>query len=485
MHRDDMSYFEDPEFMELLERYEQSLEQGGALYMDAEDLTDIAEYYMMHNEEEKANQCIATAVRLHPDATDPQVFLARQQLFHGNIPAAYGILYTIENQDDREVIFLRIEILLKERKVAEAVQLIEATLEQVVDERDAFLYDVADILFEYEQYEESLRWAEMLMAEYPCYPDGHMLMADVYSKLGRYNESRAEAEKILDKDAFHQGAWIVVAESYAMQDNCEASLEATEYLLAINERHHEAMLTRASNLFYLNRIEEAHEQYQAYLALYPDEYAVLYLDGICLANIERYDESRDTLLHALDVSTPDAPECIHIHLQLTYVYSKLHQLDLALDHLEMCQQYPQPEAPIDYDLARGHVLLENGFYEEAEEAFDQAIKASRTPYDTLLLIGITLGETGHYTKAADIFQSLHDSTMEKAEERTSPYLAYCHLFLNHRDMYLQFLQEAAKLNPNTTQFLFSQFYPGVPVSQYYEMALKGTRGSEKNPPSKP
>lgn len=473
MRRDDQSYFENPEFQELLERYERSLDEGEPLYMDAEDLTDIAEYYMMHAEEEKADACIELAVELHPDAIDPQVFRARQQLFNGNIDAAYDILFAISDQQDREVVFLHAELLLKEKKHQEADEILRTCLMQIDDDRDAFMYDAADILCEYDAAEESLVWALKLQREFPYYPDTHMLLVDIYMKMNRYNEARQQAEKLLDKDAFNEGAWMVVAETYAFQEKCQESLEASEYVLAINERHPEAMLARASNLFYLNRIEEAHKQYEEYLKNYPDEPGVLYLDGICLANLERHEESFATLTHALEICREDAPELVNIHLQLSFVLSNLGRLDEALLHLDACRGCPEPEVPIDYNLVRGHLLLENENYEEAEACFDAAIKGSKNPYDTLLLIGITLGETGHYTKAADIFQSLHDSAMEDAEIKTSPYLAYCHLFLNNRELYLQFLKEASKLNPNTTQFLFSQFYPGVPVNEYYETALKG------------
>ncbi len=477
MRKDDLSYFEDKEFQQNLEQYERARANNEPLYMDAEELTDIAEYYMMHGQEDKANECIDIAVELHPNATDPQVFLSRQQLFYGNIPGAYGILYSINDQEDREVKFLHAELLLKEKKVEEANRLMRETLESIEDDRDAFLYDTADIFYEYDACESALIWANQLLQSYPNYPEANLLLADIYMKMNRYDDAYQQAETIISKDTFNQNAWMIEAESLAFLERYEDSLEATEYLLAINEKHPEAMLTRASDLFYLNRIDEAHSQYADYLRMYPDEYAVLYLDGICLANLERHEEARDTLLLALDKSNPDAPERIHIHLQLAYVFSKLRSPILALEHLEECHNYPAPEPPIDYNLARGHILLENEQYEEAEANFNLAIQQSNNPYDTLLLIGITLGETGHYTKAVDIFQSLHDSTMENAEEKTSPYLAYCHLFLNNRDLYLRFLQEAAKLNPNTTQFLFSQFYPGVPVNEYYEKALKSIKGN--------
>lgn len=472
MRRDDMAYFEDAEFQQMLKHYEQSMEDGESMYMDAEELTDIAEYYMMQNEVEKANKCIDLAVQLHPDAVDPQVFMARQQLFFNNVHAAYEIFEHIIDREDGEVKFLHAELLLKEKQDEQAHNMMSEYFSMIDNEQDAFMYDTAEIFFDYESYDYALLWAKRLIKEYPSFSDADVLLCDIYMKLARYEDAKIEAENIVDKNPFNENGWIILAEALAMMEKCDESLEAVDYLLAINENHIDGMRLRASNLFYLNRIDESHKQYQKYLEQYPNDHSVLYLDGICLCNIGCNNEAEEALLNALANSDPDAPERVHIHLQLAYVQSKLHKIQEALKQLELCHNYPDPESPIDYNLARGHILLENEQYEEAEMCFDQALRESKKPYETLLLIGITLGETGHYQKATDIFLSLHNSTMENAEEKTSPYLAYCYLFTDNKEMYLQYLEEAVKLNPNTTQFLFSQFYPDIPVSEYYERATK-------------
>lgn len=475
-----MSYFEEEEFQELLEQYEQSLEQGNTPYMDAEDLTDIAEYYMMRADVEKADECIGIAVSLHPDAIDPQVFLARQQLFYGNVKQAYAILNDIVDQKDREVLFLRAELLLKEGKVEEASRLMRESYEEIIKEdRHLFLYDTSDILYEYGFYEEARKWAQDLQQQYPNYHEAFMLMGDIQMKLGNYEAAQHEGERMLETDSFNQNAWMLTAEALALQEKSTESLEATEFLLAINEKHPEAMLARASNLFFLNRIEEAHQQYVEYLASYPDEYYVLYLDGVCLTNLDRNKEAKEILLRALEVSNTDAPERVHIHLQLAYVLSKMHEMEDALDNLEACRNYPEPENAIDYNLVKGHILLENEELEQAERHFNLAVEQSKTPLETLFLIAITMGETGHYTQSSALLLQLHDSPMEQAAEKTSPYLAYCYLFLGQDDLFLKYLKEAAEMNPNTTQFLFSQYYPGIPVSGYYEKAKEMVENKDK------
>lgn len=473
MKRDDIAYFEDPEFQELLKRYEQSLEQGETIYMDAADLTDIAEYYMIHNEEDKANLCIALAVELHPDAVDPQVFLARQHLFYDDIPAAYAILNSISNACDDEVVFLHAEILLKDGKPQEATQMLLEFMKGVPkDELADYYYDTADIFCDYGYYSEALAWANTLIKKFPPTPNAKLMLADILVRLDRFDEALACAEEVVNKDAFNQGAWMLMTDVYAMQEKYKEALEASEYLLAINEKHPAALLARARCLFFLNRIEESHEAYQHYLSIHPNEYLALYLDSISLTNMSKFEDAKVELQRALELCHPNEPELPHMHHQLAYVLSKLSDLDGALQELEKCRNCIVPDSDINYELTKGHFYLENGYELEARNYFDEAIMKSNSPLETLLLIAVSYGESGIYSTAAELFQNIYDSDLDQAKEKTSPYLAFCHYNLYHKEQFLHYLKEAVELNPQITEYLFQVCYPDVPVEKYVETALK-------------
>lgn len=47
MRSEDLAYFEEEEFLECLAKYEKAIQDGLQPYMDADELTDIAEYYMI------------------------------------------------------------------------------------------------------------------------------------------------------------------------------------------------------------------------------------------------------------------------------------------------------------------------------------------------------------------------------------------------------------------------------------------------------
>ena len=56
MNNDLTSYFEDPEFKEILAKYEGMVNDHTSIYFDAEELTDIAEYYASQEKEAEAEK---------------------------------------------------------------------------------------------------------------------------------------------------------------------------------------------------------------------------------------------------------------------------------------------------------------------------------------------------------------------------------------------------------------------------------------------
>ena len=135
MNNDMSSYFEDPEFKDILAKYEGMAESHTPTYFDAEELTDIAEYYASHNEEQKAEEAIDFALRLHPNNTDALIFKSRSLYIKGKLSEAYQVMNLIEDHSDREVKFLKADLLIEERRIEEA----EAILQELAkSENESF-----------------------------------------------------------------------------------------------------------------------------------------------------------------------------------------------------------------------------------------------------------------------------------------------------------------------------------------------------------
>ena len=80
---EDTEYFESEDFKEILRQYEESVKSGVHIYMDADDLADIADYYHYNNRIDEAEEAISLAMEYNPEAVGPMLKTSRPQK---NIP---------------------------------------------------------------------------------------------------------------------------------------------------------------------------------------------------------------------------------------------------------------------------------------------------------------------------------------------------------------------------------------------------------------
>jgi tetratricopeptide (TPR) repeat protein len=474
---DEQAFFEDPEFQEVLRKYEEARRSGAPFYMDADDLTDIAEYYMVQEREEQADEAIRIATELHPESVDPQVFLARQQMFHDNLEKAHEICDAIIDQDDSEVRFLKAGLMMREQKSQEASDFLMDCYERMTSDRANFLYDCAGVFMDYALWDEAQVFARRLLDEYPGYRKGPSLMADVLVSKGSYEEAIPLLDKILDDDPYQIGAWNLLAESQGALEQFQEAIESTEYVLAIDENNQRAVITKANCLFHLDQLEEAHSLYKIYLERNPQDSVVYYLDAVCLADLERYEESAAQLTAANEVSSEMSPEQLNIYMQQAFVESRLRHLDRAIAAIDKARKIaPEDSNDNEYELQLGRIFLENNRASEAGVHFRQALHVSKDRKKTYFRMGVAFADVEFYQLAKGVFEMLQTSYGESMNADVVPYLAYCYSHLGENEKYLSSLKEAVRCNPQVTKVLFSPTFPGVSPDEYYLYAFKSVYG---------
>ena len=164
MNNDLSSYFEDPEFKELLAKYEGMVHDHTSIYFDAEELTDIAEYYASKDREADAEKAIDFALLLHPSNTDALVFKARSLCIKGKLNEAYQVMNLIEDTSDREVKFLKAELLIEEGRMDEADEIYQELAESE-DESIEVLMDIALSYMDANRKEMAFQWLEKIRSK--------------------------------------------------------------------------------------------------------------------------------------------------------------------------------------------------------------------------------------------------------------------------------------------------------------------------------
>ena len=147
---DDQAYFESKGFQKILKKYEESAKSGHPVYMDADDLADIADYYQLHGRTEEAETVINLALEYNPEAVGPLLYRAREAMNRNDFETARAYAERIEAVDNQEGLYFKGELLISQEKIEEADELFRENLKEMLpDEQMDYVYDVACLFSDY------------------------------------------------------------------------------------------------------------------------------------------------------------------------------------------------------------------------------------------------------------------------------------------------------------------------------------------------
>ncbi len=470
MPTEDLSYFQEEEFKKHLALYEQMLRGGQPVYLEADELTDIAEYYLMQNDTDKAMACIQYALNIHPGSIDPLIFLARQKMFNGDVEGARTIRDCITDTSDREVIYLDAELLLREGKEQEASTYLSEKAETEEDYA-LFAYDVATLFLDYGYLEQAAQWGQLALDMEPDNEKFLKFKADHLISSNRPEEAIEILNDLLDINPYNLNAWHSLGEAYFVSEDFPKTMETADFALAIDEHDAQALLLKANSQLQQRNLDEAHQLYLRYFREHPANEIPYLFDGVCLAALERYDEALSQLLKAEELSRGCSPEQQHIYANLSNVYSKRHDTEKAFEYIDKIKGI-NPD--YDTDLHKGHILMQNEREDEALECYDTFIRSHEDPSEAHFLVGLSLVENKLYERAREHF--LHtldrDASQDRESQKSYAYLAYCALMQSRYQEFIAFLKIACEKAPEVLEYTVGQFIPEeVEPKDFYRYVL--------------
>lgn len=469
---DDLKYFEESEFKDVLAKYETAREAGLPVYMDADDLTDIAEYYsFVCHDDEKANEAISFALQLHPEAVDPQIFKARQYMTKGDWEQAQYCCDAIEDQQNREVLFLQAELMIHAEHSDQAMNLLFNAAQEIEEDRDFFLYDSAYIFIDYRLFDWALIFANALEEMAADWYKTWQVQADVQLGLEHYRLALKYLDRMLDVDPFHLEAWNWSAEAYCGIADYEKAANSLEYALAIDPDNERALQLKAWLFLQQGNFSEAHKLYQKEIEKAPDNEQNWLYDSYCLLDEDRVDEALAAIEKAEELAEGLSPEQTTIYEQHAQVLSRKGRVEEAIRYLDKAEWESGSDVdPADFDLFRARICAENHRLDDTlsyiRKACEKADEEQQS--DIKYRAGQLFFEVDEFEMAKDIFEGLLADTgdvLDQAEYHA--YLAYCAMALEDDQAALKHLQAAQGNAQERLKELFEEVFPNVQPTDYY------------------
>ena len=459
-------YFDSEEFRNTLESYEESVRSGHPLFLDADDLADIADYYHFTGIDQQADEVIDYALSLYPNATLPNVFKAREALAIGDYDSAVEYIEQIENQDDPEYHYMQAELLIAKDQVEKADEYLREYFATVPpEEYQDFVYDIANIYFDYGLSDKAYEW--LMRTKGDGSNDFKELMARILFGLGKYKDSERIFNELLDPDPYSKRYWNGLANAQFMNEDFSGSVTSSEYAIAIDPNDADSLLNQANALYRLGNFEEAIRYYDRFGELVqPDEFSLLH-KGSSLVNLNRHDEAFSTLLQALKISPADSPFLPQIYQELAFCCSTLGRLDEALDYIERTRDLDCDH--IDMLVLKGHILLEHNHIHEAEEVFKNAMIRSEEDPLVILRILVSLYDNKYVKAAYEMFKKFFALIVNEDFNQGYSYMALCCWDLNFTEEFLMYLRLAVERNPREARQVLGHLFPEeMAAKDYYQ-----------------
>ena len=460
---DDTAYFESEGFKKILRQYEDSVQSGHPAYMDADDLADIADYYHYEGRLDEASDAIELALQFNPDAIGPLLYKAREALSLGNFRLARDYAERIRIIDLDEHLFLKGEILICEGKTEEADELFRKQyLDLPPDEQMDYVYDVANLFAEYNDYNKSFEW--MARSQGDDSDDFKELMARTLFGIGKYEDSSRLFNELLDHNPYSKVYWNALASAQFMSEDYGASITSSEYAIAIDPNDAESILTKANGLYHLENYDEALSYFEKYSEINSsDEFGYLH-QGTCLINLGKYDEAITRLLTA-ESKAPKASQYLpEIYQELAFAYSELKLPEIALQYIDKTEYLDCDH--IDMEVIRGHILVANKRLKEAEDVFKNVIKESGNAPKTMLRVMVSLYDNRYVSASYKLFKKFFNFVDDDWSDGYS-YMALCCWDIKHYDEFVEYLKKAVEKNPREAKMVLGHLFPiGMKVTEY-------------------
>ena len=461
-------------FKENLQKYEEGQKVGKLPYMDADDLTDIAEYYHNNGNMTASREVVDYAISLFPGSAAPLALRARIALHDDeNYNAAHEYAEQIADKTDFEYYYITAEIMLVKDMANDADTYLKSCMNGM-DKEDIndFTLDCCSLFTDFEYFDIADKWLKRCNDIQDA--DYQELKGRIAINNGNYKESERIYDNLIDKDPFSTKYWNGLASSQMMQNEINDAITSSEYSIALDPNNAQALFSKANGLFELGNFEDAYNYYNRYSTNCPDDESGVIASAICMFNMKNEDEGIILLKRAEKIAIKEGhtTSLMSIYKELAYAESMRKNLVKAIEYIDRVDSLFQ-NFKDKTQVIRGYIYLENQEVQKAENCFKKAMEITKNIDMIVLGIGIAYYDNGNIESAFKILTQIKKDASEEIIYKTYPYIASFYHKKDNEEKFLKYLKLACEKAPEDTRDVLGELFPeDINPKDYYSYTIK-------------
>lgn len=251
----DDSFFDDYEIQELVNKFENQLENNQLSFFDADELNIIVDYYIQHEDFGKINIIAELADRFHSENPLYNAIMAKKYLAVQDAHNAMRYLKDDNNNKQDPDYYVNLgycHSLLNEH--LESIAAYKLALKYLENENCDDIY--SSIGVEYmllRDYKNALYYLKKGLNNCIDISEQYIEITNCYFLLDKSDEAIEFFNSEIDKNPHNLAAWMSLGNCYLRIHLLEKAVESYEYALAIDQHHEQAYINIAT---ILNELDE-------------------------------------------------------------------------------------------------------------------------------------------------------------------------------------------------------------------------------------
>lgn len=365
----------DKELYELAEQYENAQKEKMPIYIDAEDLADLADWYAMRNKFQTALEVTEYGLILHPNNT--ALLVERAYLFMDTQrrDKAKIIAESITDNSSAEVKILKANILMGEGKLNKA----EKLLDEIEDKNE--LANIVEVAYLYNDMGYPQKASQWLKKGKGLYDEDEAYLAVIADCLyadRKFEEASVYYNKLIDKNPYSASYWFGLARCYFELQQYDKAIDACDYAIISDDEFAEAYVIKGHAFYQLGNDKKALESYrkaeELQVLTHDFIYTFIAMGYISQNEWEKAYEYLEAAIHNYQEKT----------IPLSMLYSNAALCLLKMGEKKKAYQYCQkaintdPEDVENY-LMSGRIFMEDGKTQEAIKEWSIALRIAPYP----------------------------------------------------------------------------------------------------------
>lgn len=444
-------YFDSEEFRELLDIYEESLTSGVLPYLDVDDFSDVADYYMNVDKPDAAINCIERGLNIYPDEQQLWLIKSGAFIYLHRFEEARDIVERYD-ETNNEVLYQKAQLqyalykdvskaeemfsewVAGEREYARIEEEDERQREEYV--RDSYIHVITSFIELTEEggndTEELVkRWVELYLANFSPLGnyDSDLVLADTVRCECLYDMVVKVYSSILETNPYLNHGWTVLAAAQFTCNMLDDALDSVEFALAVDPNDMDSVLTKAHCLISKGCYAEAPELLERYMSATND-----HSQNLALATCYRECDDTEGALRCLEKAeqfyakyVSDGEYYSTACFEMAELYFSLNRIEKARTYIDKAIEYNSVEP--EYQLLSATLMLCEDRLSDALPLFAKYIEGESDIVSAVVRIVSRLIVFNYDTVALGLLNMVEKHSRAKVEGIEKIYLYKALIFI--------------------------------------------------------